>query len=115
MVKKFDIFYGVSIAAILILAVGFIIYMKNRRRGPESFDTEIEQGKKEYDDALEKRIAEVKDEHPRYDAELLLDVNRPWQGDEIDNKGWWADVVNCQKNGALEIYCRAPEKWIWPY
>lgn len=113
MVKKFDIFYGVSIITLVILAVTFIIYMKNRRG--ESFDTEIDQDKAKFDDALEKRIAEVKEEHPRFDAELLLDVNRPYQADKPDQKGWWGDVIHCRKNGDLEIYCKPTEKWIWPY
>lgn len=81
----------------------------------ENFDTEIDQDKQKYDDALEKRIAEVKNSVPRFDAELMLDVNRPYEADRKDDKGWWADVVNCRKNGDLEIYCKPKEKWIFPY
>ena len=81
----------------------------------ESFDTEIDQDKKQYDDALEQRIAEVKKEHPRFDAELLLDVNRPYKVDKEDDKGWWSNVINCTKTGDLEIYCKPKDSWIWPY
>jgi len=105
--KKF--LYSIGFILLIIIISYFTLLPK------EAFDTEIDQGKQQYDDALEKRIAEVKEEHPRFDAELLLDVNRPYEADKTDQKGWWADVVNCKKNGDLEIYCKPTEKWIWPY
>ena len=103
-------FVAISIA--LVLIIGLYTIAKSRM---ENFDTEIEQGKKEYDDALEQRIAEVKDTIPGSDAELLLEVNRPYYQDNVDEKGWWGDVINCTDTGNLEIYCKPKDTWIFPY
>jgi len=94
-----------------IIIILYILFLSKK----ESFDTEIDQNKQEYDDALEQRIDEVKKEIPGSDAELLLDVNRPYNADNADEKGWFGDVINCKNNGDLEIYCRPKDKWIWPY
>ena len=71
--------------------------------------------KMSFDDILEKRISEVKHSIPKSDAELLLDVNRPYHHDKVDERGWYGDVINCKNTGSLEIYCKPKEKWIWPY
>ena len=79
----------------------------------EAFEDEIEPNKQEYDDALEKRIAEAKDT-TRFDAELLLDVNRPYKSDKPDFLGWWGDVITGTTNP--DIYHKKDAKsWIWPY
>ena len=110
MTRNNTIKYTIIFLVLMILSIiGYTIKYQQ-----ESFDTKIDQGKQEYDDALEKRIAEVKQE-PRFDAELLLDVNRPYEQDKEDNKGWWSNVINCKKNGDLKIYCKPKDSWIWPY
>ena len=100
---------------ILIILVLIIILVVISSRPIENYDTKIDEGIKEYDDALEKRIGEVKKKIPGSDAELLLEVNRPYQADKIDELGWYGDVINCKKNGSLNIYCKPKNKWIWPY
>ena len=98
----------------LLFIVLVIICIISFSRMKENFEDDIEPNKKEYDDALEKRIAEVKDEYPRFDAELLLDVNRPYRTDVEDRQGWWANVVDGKTNP--DIYHKKDSKdWIWPY
>jgi hypothetical protein len=29
--------------------------------------------------------------------------------------GWWNNVINCEKNGDNNLYCKPKEKWIFPY
>jgi len=115
-IKSKQFLYTLGIA---LFVFGFMYVMNmnyyNQIFKGENFDTEIDQDKQKYDDALEKRIAEVKKEHPRFDAELALDVNRPYEADKEDDKGWWSNVINCTKNGDLEIYCKEKSSWIWPY
>lgn len=115
-IKSKQFIYTLSLS---IFIFGFMYLMNmnfyNQLLKGESFDTEIDQDKQKYDDALEKRIDEVKKTHPRFDAELALDVNRPYQGDKEDDKGWWANVINCKDNGDLRIYCKKKMDWIWPY
>ena len=98
----------VAIVMILLVAVAAVFGTSS-----EGFEDDIEPNKQEYDDALEKRIAESK-ETPRFDAELLLDVNRPYKADKPDFLGWWGDVIMGKTNP--DIYHRKDAKsWIWPY
>jgi hypothetical protein len=107
-------FPKVNIIIFIVIFIIFLLYTKNEKK-PEKFDIMIEQHKKEYDDALEKRIDEVKQTIPGSDAELLLEVNRPYHQDRIDERGWYGDVINCKETGSLEIYCKPKEQWIFPY
>lgn len=102
----------VILVIIIIIGVSCLIkYIKGIKK--EDFEEMIDQDERKYDDALEKRIAEVKEEQPRYDAELLLSVNKPHEQPVDDKKGWWANVVNGKENN---IYTKEDsENWIWPY
>ncbi len=31
------------------------------------------------------------------------------------SQGWWEDVRDCEQSGALTIYCKPKEMWVWPY
>ena len=100
------------LAIIIIIGVSCLIKcIKGMKK--EDFEEMIDQDERKYDDALEKRIAEVKDDAPRYDAELLISVNKPHKQTVDDKKGWWAKVVNGKENN---IYTKEnSEDWIWPY
>ena len=109
MFRNFKPQYLIPTVGIILFFVILTIIMKSQ----EGFEDDIEPNKQEYDDALEKRIAESK-EIPRFDAELLLDVNRPYQADKPDFLGWWGNVITGKTNP--DIYHRKDAKsWIWPY
>ena len=93
---------------VVVLVVG-LVYMRKTER----FEDKIDKDAKKYDDALEKRIAEVKAEHPRFDAELLLVVNRPYEQGVNDEKGWYSEAIN----GSVipTIYTKPKNTWIFPY
>lgn len=98
---------------ITIIGVSCLIkYFSGMKK--EEFEEMIDQDERKYDDALEKRIAEVKKEAPRYDAELLLSVNKPHEQSVDDKKGWWGEVV--QGKGVDDIYTKEDaDDWIFPY
>ena len=104
----------IKILLVVVVFIGLLIAVASIfGSSSEGFEDDIEPMKKEYDDALEKRIAEAKDT-TRFDAELLLDVNRPYQSDKPDFLGWWGDVVTGTTNP--DIYHKKDSKsWIWPY
>jgi hypothetical protein len=103
----------IILAIIIIIGVSCLIkYIKEMKK--EDFEEMIDQDERKYDDALEKRIAEVKEEAPRYDAELLLSVNKPYEQTTNDGKGWWSEVV--QGKGTQDIYTKEDsDDWIFPY
>lgn len=102
-----------TISIILVIIVLMAIVMLYSRM-KENFEDDIDPNKKEYEDALDKRIAEVKFEHPRFDAELLLDVNKPYRTPREDELGWWADIVSGRTNPDI-YHKKNPKDWIFPY
>lgn len=101
-----------SIVLIILIIGSIILYTQIKK---ENYETVIEENETEYDDLLEKNIDKVKKEIPGSDAELLLEVNKPWNADKEDEKGWYGDVINCKNNGDNGLYCKPKDKWIFPY
>ena len=101
-----------EIIIFICLVVGIIIGAYFYNKSMEGFEDEIDKDEKKFDDALEKRIAEAKDT-TRYDAEILISENKPYQQDKNDRKGWWSEAIS----GSVipTIYSRAKNTWIWPY
>ena len=97
----------------IVIVAGVIYGSLMYSKSIEKFEDEIDKDAKKYDDALEMRIAEVKAEHPRYDAEQLISDNKPYQQDKNDRKGWWEEAIS----GSVipTIYSRAKDTWVWPY
>ncbi len=108
--KKLTIIEIIIIIVILGCVVcRIMMYSKSM----ENFEDEIDKDADKYDDALDKRIAEVKKESLRYDAESLISENKPYQQDKNDGKGWWAEVI--EGSVIPIIYSRPKDTWIWPY
>jgi len=102
-----------TIEIIIVVAIlGAIIYGVFTLQKSEGFEDEIDKNEKEYDDALEKRIAEAKDT-VRYDAEVLISDNKPYQQDKNDRKGWWSEAIS--SSIIPTIYSREKSTWVWPY
>ncbi len=110
-IKKISIF----LLLIIVILIIFCNILTLKNSFGEYFETQVNQDEQKYDDALEKRIAEVKYEAPRFDAEVMLNTNKPFRPPQYDGRGWWANVINCEDNGSLGIYCKPRNKWIWPY
>lgn len=99
---------------IFIILLGGIVYgTLMYSKSMEKFEDEIDKDEKKYDDALEKRIGEVKEEHSRFDAEILISENKPYQQDKNDRRGWYEEAIS----GSVipTIYSRPKETWIWPF
>ena len=90
-----------------------MLYSRMKENFP--YENDFNQNKKEYEDALDKRIAEVKRDHgARFDAELLLDVNKPYDTDKGDRLGWWGNVIDGKTNPDI-YHKKDPNDWIFPY
>ena len=103
---------NIRILLLVIVLIMISICLNTKFQKTEKF-VEEEQEAKKYDDALEQRIGEVKEEAPRFDAELILDTNKPFREPREDNMGWWAQVIS----GDIipNIYTRPMKSWIFPY
>ena len=109
MFRNFKLQYLIPTIGIILFFVIITIVFKSQ----ENFEDDIDPMKKEYDDALEKRIAEAKNT-TRFDAELLLDINRPYKSDKDDRQGWWANVVDGLTNPDI-YHKKKSSDWIWPF
>ena len=87
-----------------VLSFAYMLYYVISMMRTEKYDTRIEQNEVEYTEKLDKKIDVVKKEEP-------VDLNK----DKSKKKGWWNDVINCQNNGDMGIYCKPIKKWIFPY
>ena len=100
---------------IIIIIILILVILFKQQQKIENYDTEIEQDKHKYDYILENQIDESKKQIKQNEDNIILDVNRPYHMDKIDERGWYGDVINCKNTGDLKIYCKDKDKWIFPY